>query len=288
MEQIKLKQVAQLTDKCYNEMTGRVYSDSGLSPAIRAMGGGGLEPKIMEEPIIYDDYNGRIKADQRAIGPLTCNCGNDADRNGVKIIEPMTTRGGGIMSTLRATIHKQGERNLMENLLNGRGYEGVIEPIALDEQNRCIRQDGTAGTLTTDGSSPKHNNRVIEPTIWGSKQEHCARRKDGICPTLTEAMGMGGGQIPLHNYNYRIRKLTPKECWRLMNFDDEDFYRAAYGREVPVELAKRVEKRNLKKDEWKVLWRYMRHQQVSNSQLYRQAGNSIVVSVLEAIFKQML
>ena len=124
------------------------------------------------------------------------------------------------MSTLRATIHKQGERNLMENLLNGRGYEGVIEPIALDEQNRCIRQDGTAGTLTTDGSSPKHNNRVIEPS-------------------------------------YRIRKLTPKECWRLMNFDDEDFDKAqAAG--------------------------------ISSSQLYKQAGNSIVVSVLEAIFGQML
>ena len=162
----------------------------------------------MEEPIIYDDYNGRIKADQSTVGTLTTNCGNDAERNGVKIIEPMTTRGGGIVSTLRATIHKQGERNLMENFLNGRGYEGVIEPIALDEQNKCIRHDGTVGTLTTDGSSPKHNNRVIKPA-------------------------MGGG--------YRIRKLTPKECWRLMDFDDEDF-----------DQAKAVG--------------------ISDSQLYRQAG----------------
>lgn len=52
---------------------------------------------------------------------------------------------------------------------------------------------------------------------------------------------------------YRIRKLTPKECWRLMGFTDEDFNKAeAAG--------------------------------VSNSQLYKQAGNSIVVDVLYYIF----
>lgn len=55
---------------------------------------------------------------------------------------------------------------------------------------------------------------------------------------------------------YRIRKLTPKECWRLMGFDDSDFEKA--------------EKVN------------------SNTQLYKQAGNSIVVNVLEAIFRNLL
>lgn len=55
---------------------------------------------------------------------------------------------------------------------------------------------------------------------------------------------------------YRIRKLTPKECWRLMGFSDEDYDKA---REVN-----------------------------SESQLYKQAGNSIVVNVLMAIFKEML
>jgi len=53
----------------------------------------------------------------------------------------------------------------------------------------------------------------------------------------------------------RIRKLTPLECWRLMGFDDEDFYKA--------------EKVN------------------SNTQLYKQAGNSIVVKVLEKIFTNL-
>lgn len=54
---------------------------------------------------------------------------------------------------------------------------------------------------------------------------------------------------------YRIRKLTPLECWRLMGFTDNDFHKA--------------EAVN------------------SNTQLYKQAGNSIVKDVLMAIFKQI-
>lgn len=56
--------------------------------------------------------------------------------------------------------------------------------------------------------------------------------------------------------DYRIRKLTPKECWRLMGFKDEQF-----------EKAEKV---------------------CSNTQLYKQAGNSIVVNVMEEIFKELL
>lgn len=56
--------------------------------------------------------------------------------------------------------------------------------------------------------------------------------------------------------NHRIRKLTPLECWRLMGFDDEDFRKA--------------EAVN------------------SNTQLYKQAGNSIVVNVLEGILANLL
>ena len=73
-----------------------------------------------------------------------------------------------------------------------------------------------------------------------------------------------------------------------MGFDDADFYRAKYGREIPTELAIRIDDRSLNKEEWKTLWRHMRQEQMSNSQLYKQAGNSIVVNVLMAIFKEML
>ena len=54
----------------------------------------------------------------------------------------------------------------------------------------------------------------------------------------------------------RIRKLTPLEYWRLMGFDDSDFQK-------------------------------VKETGMSNTQLYKQAGNSIVVNVAEALFKEL-
>lgn len=65
-----------------------------------------------------------------------------------------------------------------------------------------------------------------------------------------------GGIKEYYKDYYRVRKLTPLECWRLMSFSDEDFYKA-------------------------------KNVGISNSQLYKQAGNSIVVKVLEGIFKNL-
>ena len=57
--------------------------------------------------------------------------------------------------------------------------------------------------------------------------------------------------------NYRIRKLTPRECFRLMGVQEQD---------IDILL----------------------HSGISNSQLYKLAGNSIVVNTLAAIFRQLL
>lgn len=87
------------------------------------------------------------------------------------------------------------------------------------------------------------------------KQPHSKTRRGrvgkGIVQTLTTSCDHG-----IIEPTFRIRRLTPLECWHLMGFTDEDFKKA---------------------------------QQVnSNSQLYKQAGNSIVKQVLMAIFKEMM
>ena len=133
----------------YNK-ANRVFE--GYSPAIN--GTTTQSSFVVKEPIIYDDYNSRISADQDAINTLTCNCGASAERNGVKILEPVDE------------------------------FEALVERI-----------------------------------------------------------------------KWRIRKLTSKECWRLMNFTDEDVDRAA---------------------------RY-----VAASSLYKQAGNSIVVACLIALMSSL-
>lgn len=132
--------------------------------------------------------------------------------------------------------------------------EKIVEPLAYDEQNGYIRKDGTVGTIMTDGSSPKKNNRVL---VWDGFNQR-VRADSEVVGTLTRNCGAdlkrnGQGVI---EPSLRIRKLTPKECFRLMGFDDESFHRA--------------EAVN------------------SNTQLYKQAGNSIVVDVLEELFCRML
>ena len=91
---------------------------------------------------------------------------------------------------------------------------------------------------------------------WDNPQ--CGRVYDtnGLSPTLNTMQG-GDRQpkIVERAHEFRIRKLTPLECWRLMGFEDTDF--------------------------WKV-----KNSGISNSQLYKMAGNSIVVNVLQAIFRQ--
>lgn len=85
----------------------------------------------------------------------------------------------------------------------------------------------------------------------------------GISPALNTMQGGNRQPMIINNtlkdnmlMGYRVRKLTPCECWRLMGFSDEDFSKAAAVN--------------------------------SNTQLYKQAGNSIVKDVLMAIFRQMM
>ena len=84
----------------------------------------------------------------------------------------------------------------------------------------------------------------------GNAQDGRVYAPSGLAPTLNTKRG------PLVT-NIKIRRLTPLECWRLMGFDDESFYRA-------------------------------KNNGISDTQLYKQAGNSVVVNVLVEIFKNLL
>ena len=125
----------------------------------------------------------------------------------------------------------------------------IARPLTTDQNKRA----GTTNYLCDELPDNYDLNGSSYLRNFGSRGK--LQNKD-YCDTLTASMGTGGGNIPIYKMNLRIRKLTPKECWRLMGFDDEDF-----------EKASRVN---------------------SNSQLYKQAGNSICVPVLMAIFKELI
>ena len=159
-------------------------------------------------------------------------------------------RSDGICNTL-TTVQK-------DNLL--------LEPTAKKAVYIKCKRDGTAVSsyrdneptvkikqATRQGYTECKLGGVADLSYPNSKTRR-GRVQDGgdTCPTLTATeTGICRIETP-----YRIRKLTPLECWRLMDFTDEDFEKA--------------EKVN------------------SNTQLYKQAGNSIVKAVLMAIFKQMI
>lgn len=108
---------------------------------------------------------------------------------------------------------------------------------------------GVAQTLDTGC-----NQGVILPLFhWGKgkNNERMVYDSNGISPCMTSAMGMGGGYTPSVIEQYKIRRLTPRECFRLMDFPDT------------------------------FTW------PVSDSQAYKQAGNSIVVRVLEKIINNL-
>lgn len=140
-----------------------------------------------------------------------------------------------------------------------------VEKGLLDSMKRVYDPTGIAPTLMTMGGGNRQPKILIKNNtkLGYLEAEHGdgidltrptsttrrGRVQKGMSQTLTCADMLGVLE------GYEIRKLTPLECWRLMGFSDEDFNKAS--------------------------------QVSSNTQLYKQAGNSIVVNCLEGIFRQL-
>ncbi len=99
-----------------------------------------------------------------------------------------------------------------------------------------------------------YENMKNEKSIYQWRRIYVRENKSGLCPTLTANMGTGGHNVPLINTKYGIRKLTPMECFMLQGFPDTF--------KIPTTL--------------------------SNTRLYKQAGNSVVVTVVERIALEIL
>ncbi len=88
-------------------------------------------------------------------------------------------------------------------------------------------------------------------TIYQRRRIYVRENKSGVCPTLTANMGTGGHNVPLILVDDGIRKLTPRECFNLQGFPKN----------------------------------YKFPEDVPNSQLYKQSGNSVTVALIEKIGK---
>ena len=199
-----------------------VYSVDGLAPTLSTMQGGNRQPKILEPFIVA--MRGR-------------NPEHPTDRTpGLHTEQRLEPNMDGLCNTI-TTVQK--DNLVMESeriIINDRGFKDKSPQVSIDIVP-TLRAE-------THGNLPK----VVIDDTQGYEEE--PRIYKDVAPTL-RSQRAGLKCVT----KYRIRKLTPKECWRLMGFSDKDF-----------EAAQKVN---------------------SNTQLYKQAGNSIVVNCLEEIFKEL-
>lgn len=164
-------------------------------------------------------------------------------------------------TTKRGRVGKE----VSQTILTSPSMATVVEtpkPICLNNQkkqpslqDRIYDTEGIATAVTAS---------QFRPSIAERKMFNPYNQKEikDIAPTQTTTCGITSSSAAVlisedGNHFMKIRKLTPLECWRLMGFDDTDFNK-------------------------------VKSVGISDTQLYRQAGNSIVVNVLEAIFKNLL
>lgn len=144
---------------------------------------------------------------------------------------------------------------------------------------RVLGKESICPTLTARGAGEYHSGMILLNEYFDNivnvdkiisadyrYDEGLRIRKEEISPTLTCKIGsksLSGNTLIIDkkeryndNFSFKIRKLTPKECWRLMGFRDECFNKA-------------------------------KEQGTSDTQLYKQAGNSVVVNVLYYIFLEI-
>lgn len=158
------------------------------------------------------------------------------------------------------------KNKIVKESLENSDLDEVEDVAFIDGFNRTVRKDNCSGTIDTGISFRNKQFLLIKNAtkkgyleayegdgvdISGRMESHRGTVQKGMSQTLKTAIEVGVVVKGL-----RIRKLTPKECWRLMGFDDASFERA--------------------------------NKVNSNAQLYKQAGNSIVVNCLMAIFSQLL
>lgn len=84
----------------------------------------------------------------------------------------------------------------------------------------------------------------------------------------------------------QIRKLTPLECWRLQGWSDEDFFKAFFlNKELGIRFNRIYQKH--KQNPVRLMQWAFKHQKMSDSQLYKQAGNGVTVTVIQRIGERL-
>lgn len=216
-----------------NPQVGRVYDVSGCSPTLNTCSGGGHEPKVITG--IDKSYNNPKFIE-------TANCitlREDRDISNRKSEGAAVLETPNISYCLDSNYYKG---TTIEQYMNKHRRQLIVE-----NNKVAIKQATKQGYIECEIGGVADLSYPDSKTRIGRVQDN-----GNVSPTITATET----EICRIESPIRIRKLTPKECFRLMGFSDEDF-----------DAAQKVG--------------------ISNSQLYKQAGNSIVVDVLYYIYVEL-
>lgn len=277
----QLLQVAQLDGF---ESSGRIYDENGLAPTINTMGGGQREPKVMvktwnDETKAYktkeDDMpRDRIYTDESNIGfTITTNSNQQ-----LFIMQKSRgyNKGGKHKDCPPITANSYQENNFVaipETTEKGyaEAHDGDGVYVNRPHQKRGVVQKGMIQTIKTSDDDIGVVLKVDDTDVYSDEFE--------IIEIENKAYIRIKGEL------FRIRKLTPLECWRLMGISDEDFYKAKFGNDYRIIM-------NIMNSSYplsaKLNFIKKFKEANSNSQLYKQAGNGIVVNVFETILRELI
>lgn len=231
----------------------------------------GFPLKIRLKDILEDDVDKKYYLSDRAIkGMKNTKFHSAKEENRVQDMN-------GISATILARDHKDPKvvrtpNDIQENYMKAKKEGVVLNPLKGRTNNgwhfeqqvydregisRSVKAGGGSGNIPKVIEKPKIiYAKPLERQGWHNKAKEVIKPQGiSTCIHTQSNNLLQKVEVQEKTNEFRIRKFTPKETWRLMGFPDEDFYKA---------------------------------QSVnSNTQLYKQAGNSIVVDVLYYIFKQL-
>lgn len=215
---------------------------------------------VLEQEVDEKFYLSKEKVEQLLANDKKSTFSNDGD---VKIIGNTSktkyhSGDVGVSTTLTATNYKHPVNvatkvKQIGNISHSTSFGGN------PQTGRVYDESGLSPTLNTMQGGGREPKVLVEPCLTPdrvNKRQNGRRFKNNDEPSFTLTAADRHGILLSNGKTYVIRKLTPLECWRLQGFTDEQFYKA-------------------------------KQAGVSNTQLYKQAGNAVTVPVVEAIAEKL-
>lgn len=272
----------------HGHSTYDVFGTDGISPMLKTMQGGNLQPKIV---VVGNTSESNHRSEDVLDSNGICTTLLSRDYKGPKQIAVKVkeaTKKGYAIAEQGDSINFSVPNSKTRRGRVGKGIAQTLDTqcnqAVIVQKPRGFNKGGEHEIAPTLSANSWHENNLLKTGgIYTNASESHNR---GVLPGISRTLKAQNHDAGVFD-GIRVRRLTPRECWRLQGFPDWAFDKAAFGNIIPSNYKSKLIQRTMSKDEWKDYKRLTRHQQTSNSQLYKQAGNSVTVNVIAEIARRL-